>query len=158
MNWLNKKPRKSARVLIIKDGKVLLFLRKRHSRKTGEWIEYYSIPGGGIDGRESPEQAAIRELREEMGVVIEPESFVAHRTARHFEHYVFTARIVDGEPTLQLSSEEAASMSETNQYIVRWVPIGELTRDNLRYYADYLEIIQRLGRGEKLDVVLRIKA
>lgn len=158
MNWLGKGPRKSARVLIVKDGKLLVFLRKRHSQKTNEWIEYYSIPGGGIDRGESPEDAAVRELQEEMGVVVELEQFVAHRKAKRFEHYVYTAHIVSGKPTLQLNSEEAGYMSDTNQYIVHWVDVAELSRENLRYYSDYLELIQQIASGFKPEAVLRIKA
>ena len=155
--WLNKR-RKSARALIIRDGNLLVFLRKRHSRKTGEWIEYYSIPGGGIDKGESPEDAAIRELHEEMGVHIKLGRLVAHRISRFFEHYVFTADITDGEPHLMMDSEEAAHMGEHNQFIVKWVPIEELTKENLRYYCDYLELIQQLAAGQESSEVLNIDA
>ena len=155
--WPNKR-RKSARALIIRDGNLLVFLRKRHSRKTGEWIEYYSIPGGGIDKGETPESAAIRELREEMGVGIKLGSLVAHRIGRLFEHYVFVANIIDGEPHLMLDSEEAAHMSERNQFIVQWVPVDMLTKENLRYYSDYLELIQQLASGKEPREVLNIDA
>lgn len=156
-SWLSKR-RKSARALILRDDKLLVFLRKRHSRKTGEWIEYYSIPGGGIDKGESPEDAAIRELYEEMGVRIKLGSLVAHRIGKFFEHYVFTADIIEGEPRLMLDSEEAMHMGEHNQFIVTWVPVGDLTRENLRYYCDYLELIQQLAAGQKPSKVLNIDA
>mgnify|MGYP006199158567 CR=1 FL=1 len=155
--WQSKR-RKSARALIIRDGKLLTFLRKRYSRKTGEWIEYYSIPGGGIDKGESPEDAAVRELFEEMGVHINLDGLVAHRIGRFFEHYVFTADIADGEPRLMMDSEEAMHMGEHNQFIVTWVPVNELTKENLRYYCDYLELIQQLAAGQKPDKVLSIDA
>lgn len=155
--WPNKR-RKSARALIIRDGELLTFWRKRHSRKTGEWIEYYSIPGGGIDKGESPEDAVVRELYEEMGVRIRLGSLVAHRIGTFFEHYVFTADIIDGEPHLMMDSEEAAYMGEHNQFIVKWMPVSELTKENLRYYSDYLELIQELATGHEPDEVLRIDA
>lgn len=151
-------PRKSARVLIIRNDKLLVFHRKRYSRKTGQWIEYYSIPGGGIDKGESPEKAAVRELREEMGVTIELNNLVAHRLAPNYEHFVYTARIAQGEPALQQDSEEAKVMHSKNQYHVEWVNIESLTEENLRYYADYLQLIQQLGRGEASQSVLRINA
>lgn len=155
--WPNKR-RKSARALIIRDGELLTFLRKRYSKKTGEWIEYYSIPGGGIDNGESPEQAVVRELYEEMGVQIKLGPLVAHRIGKIFEHYVYAADIVDGSPHLMLDSEEAAHMGEQNQFIVTWVPVKKLTKENLRYYCDYLELIQHLGAGNKPDGVLKIDA
>jgi 8-oxo-dGTP pyrophosphatase MutT (NUDIX family) len=156
MNWWRNGRRKSARAIIISDGKLLAFLRKRYSRKTGEWIEYYSIPGGGIDKNESPEQAAERELYEEMGVRVRLGRLVAHQVSKHFEHYVFTAEIVDGEPDLVSDSEEAKLMNEHNQFIVQWVPVDELTKENLRYYCGYLELIQQLAAGNEPREVLRI--
>lgn len=36
----------------------------------------YALPGGRIDQGESPEQAALRELREEVGLVVGPEAIL----------------------------------------------------------------------------------
>lgn len=148
--------RKSARAIIIRDGNLLVFLRKRYSKVSGDWIEYYSIPGGGIDKNEKPEQAVVRELKEEMGVDIEVEALVAHRAVRRYEHYVYTAHIVRGEPALQTDSEEAATMGPHNQFIVKWVPVEMLSEQNLRYYSNYLGLIQQIARGDKLHEVLQI--
>lgn len=156
MNLWGKKPRKSARVLIVHDGKLLTFLRKRYSKVTGEWIEYYSIPGGGIDKGETPEHAAIRELYEEMGVGVVLEGLIAHRVSRRYEHFIYAARIASGEPHLMLDSEEAASMNEHNQFIVQWVDVTSLTKENLRYYSDYLELIRQLAAGHKPQEVIQI--
>jgi 8-oxo-dGTP pyrophosphatase MutT (NUDIX family) len=158
MNWWIKKPRKSARVLIIENGRLLTFLRKRYSQKTGEWIEYYSIPGGGIDKGESPEEAAKRELLEEMGVEVGLASLVAHRRSSTFEHYIFHGHIRRGTPRLMLDSEEAHFMNEYNQFIVEWVEVSTLTKDKLRYYSDYYELICRLADGERPTEVLQITA
>lgn len=155
--WPNKR-HKSARALIIRDGKLLVFLRKRHSKKNGEWIEYYSIPGGGIDKNETPENAVVRELYEEMGVRIELSKLVAHRIGKIFEHYVFMAHIISGEPHLMMDSEEADLMSSRNQFIVEWVPVESLTKENLRYYSDYLDLIRALAKGNIPDKVIDINA
>jgi ADP-ribose pyrophosphatase len=45
------------------DGNVLLVRQYRHA--VGQWL--LELPAGGIDGGESPEEAAQRELREETG-------------------------------------------------------------------------------------------
>lgn len=148
---IRPKPRQSARVLILRDGNLLTFLRKRHSRKTGEWIEYYSIPGGGIDKGETAEQAAVRELQEEMGIQIALGPQVAHSKGVRFEHFVFTGKIIAGEPHFAEDSEEAMSASVHNQFIVTWVAVDELTPQNLRYYGQYYDLIVQLARGEKSD-------
>ena len=59
--------RPDAVVLILKDtsGERLL-LNREFRLATGEWV--YNFPAGLIDGDESPEEAAARELREETGL------------------------------------------------------------------------------------------
>lgn len=58
--------RPSARGIIIRDGRIAMV----HSRK----YDYYAFPGGGIDRDESGEDALIREIREETGLEVIPES------------------------------------------------------------------------------------
>ncbi|MCQ2538294.1 MAG: NUDIX domain-containing protein [Lachnospiraceae bacterium] len=58
--------RLSVRGIAIKDGKVLLV----HSQK----YDYYKFPGGGADEGETYEEALIREVREETGYEVIPES------------------------------------------------------------------------------------
>ncbi len=58
--------RPSARGIIIKDGKVAMV----HSIKYG----YYKFPGGGIEATENKKQALIREVLEETGLIVIPES------------------------------------------------------------------------------------
>lgn len=58
--------RPSVRAIIIKDGKLGMI----HSRK----FDYYTFAGGGIDPGESQEEALIREVREELGLKVRPET------------------------------------------------------------------------------------
>lgn len=58
--------RPSARAIIERDGKVLVM----HSRK----FDYYKFPGGGIEQGETPEEALVREVREESGYTVKPET------------------------------------------------------------------------------------
>ena len=58
--------RPSARAIILKDGKVLLnYLSKS---------DCYEFPGGGIEAGETPECAVQREVAEETGRIVVPES------------------------------------------------------------------------------------
>jgi len=58
--------RPSARCIAVKNGKVAMV----HSVK----YNYYKFPGGGIEAGERPEDALIRETREEAGLTVLPGS------------------------------------------------------------------------------------
>lgn len=58
--------RPSVRGIIIREGRIAMV----HSRK----YDYYTFPGGGIGRNESKEEALIREIREEVGLEVIPES------------------------------------------------------------------------------------
>jgi 8-oxo-dGTP diphosphatase len=53
----------TASTFIIRDGEILFM----HHEKLGQWIQ----PGGHIEGKETPDQAAKREASEETGIKIE---------------------------------------------------------------------------------------
>ena len=58
--------RPSVRGIIMKNGKIALV----HTGK----FDYYRFPGGGIETGETKEEALIREVKEESGLVVIPES------------------------------------------------------------------------------------
>lgn len=62
--WLNPKP--CAGVLIEHKGKVLLLRRALEP-----WKDHWDIPGGFCDGGEHPRDAAVREVKEELGIYVE---------------------------------------------------------------------------------------
>jgi ADP-ribose pyrophosphatase YjhB (NUDIX family) len=61
--WNNPKP--ATNVVILKDGKILLL-----KRATEPYKGYWCLPGGYIDYGETPEEAVIRETKEEAGLDI----------------------------------------------------------------------------------------
>lgn len=58
--------RPSVRGIMIKNGLIAMV----HSLK----YDYYKFPGGGIDKGESHEETLIREVREEAGLIVAPDS------------------------------------------------------------------------------------
>ena len=58
--------RPSARAIIIKDNKIALVYSIKE--------KYYKFPGGGIHDDEDKREALIREVREETGLIVIPES------------------------------------------------------------------------------------
>lgn len=65
--------RPSVRGVIFRNGKLALI----HNGK----YDYYMFPGGGIEEGESHEEALIREVKEESGLVVIPESIREYGSA-----------------------------------------------------------------------------
>src|ERR1700756_835030 len=121
--------------IIIEDARVVL-VKRAHPPLQAEW----SIPGGVLEVGELVREAAIREAREETGLIVEPGELlgVFDRVLRNPEkrvqyHYVlidFLCRRVAGE--LAAASDAAE---------VRWFGQGELP--GLKLAEDTLEVIRK---------------
>lgn len=60
--------RRGAVAIVIRNGRFLVIRRSQHVVAPGA----YCFPGGGIEPGESDQQALVREMREELGVAVEP--------------------------------------------------------------------------------------
>ena len=68
--------------VIYKDNKILLC-----RRKPGKFLEgYWEFPGGKVEDDETNEDSLIRELQEELEMVVEVESFFA-TSEHHYEKF-----------------------------------------------------------------------
>ena len=96
-------------VLITKDDRVLLMKRK-NSHGDGTW----SAPGGHLEYGELPEQCAIREAQEEVGVIITDVTFLAitndvfEMEQKHYITIWMAGRHVSGTPTMHAAHEMSA--------------------------------------------------
>jgi 8-oxo-dGTP diphosphatase len=129
--------------IIIENSRVLL-VKRAHPPLQAQW----SIPGGVLETGELVREAAIREAREETGLIVEPADLlgVYDRVLRNPEqrvqyHYVlidFLCRRIGGE--LAADSDAAE---------VRWFTREELP--TLRLAEDTIDVIRKgfaaLGTG-----------
>jgi 8-oxo-dGTP diphosphatase len=60
-------------------GRVLLAQRPQHKQLGGLW----EFPGGKLEAGEAPEDALIRELKEELDVTVEPDALDPYAFASH---------------------------------------------------------------------------
>jgi 8-oxo-dGTP diphosphatase len=93
-----------AGVLAFRDGRVAL-VREQYE----EWTnEQWSLPSGKVEPGESPPEAAARELREETGLLVEPDQLtliaevlvVSHDGASRSTAWNYIADVPDGEFTI----------------------------------------------------------
>ena len=95
------------------------------ARGYGEYKGWWEFPGGKIEEGESPEQALIREIREELGVEIEVHDLIDiidyDYETFHLHMNCYWATVVRGE--LQLLEHEAAKwLDASNIESVDWLP------------------------------------
>ncbi len=89
-----------AAALVDPAGRVLLAQRPAHKSLGGLW----EFPGGKVEPGESPEAALIREVMEELAVILEPDAldpfaFASHSYADfHLLMPLYVARLWTGEP------------------------------------------------------------
>ena len=90
----------AACALLDTDGRILIARRPEGKPMAGLW----EFPGGKIEPGETPEQAVVRELREELGVepcerCLDPFAFVSHPYEDfHIVMPFFLCRTWDGFP------------------------------------------------------------
>jgi 8-oxo-dGTP diphosphatase len=88
----------AACALLDADGRLLIAKRPEGKPMAGFW----EFPGGKIEANETPEQAVVRELREELGVepcerCLHPFAFVSHPyDSFHIVMPLFLCRTWDG--------------------------------------------------------------
>ena len=113
---MDKPIRKAVRCYLVKDKKVVVTKYKEGNKKAG----YYEIPGGKIEEGETPEQTAIREMKEETGLKIKnlknKGKMIIEYPDRIFDFDVFLCNESEGE--LQNFEENTSE----------WIEIKELLK------------------------------
>ena len=110
--------RDTARAIVWHDGKLLAMERWRDGK------HYFSLPGGGIEPGESPEDAVVREVKEETGLTVAAGRHIYTWHEGPTEHKFFACQYISGEPHLPLDSEEAQE-GPANKFLPRWVTLEE---------------------------------
>jgi ADP-ribose pyrophosphatase YjhB (NUDIX family) len=127
--------RQAVRAIIIRQGHLLVM----HRNKFG--TEYYTLPGGGIDPGETPEQALLRELAEETGVAVAINRLVIVEEAGdpYGTQAIYLCDYQAGEPALHPESEDAQiNALGQNLHTPMWLPLERLA--TVPFKSDKLQL------------------
>jgi 8-oxo-dGTP diphosphatase len=116
----------SAYLMLIRDGKILLLRRANTGFEDGN----YGLPAGHLDGNETAREGCAREVREEIGIHVEPLDLklahLSHRKAAHDERF-------DLFWTTSQYSGEIQNMEPEKCDDVSWHPLDALPTNTIDY-------------------------
>ncbi len=138
MDWANWKPREYANLcFIVKDGRVLLIRKKR-----GLGAGKINGPGGKLEQGETAHDAAVREVREEIGV-----------TPLHLENRgVLRFQFLDGYSlhcTVFVATDLEGESIETVEATPFWVALDSVPYDDM--WEDDRHWLPQVLAGQRID-------
>lgn len=124
-------PLRVVAAVIVREGCVLACRRSPERSAGGLW----EFPGGKVEHDESPEDALVRELHEELGVGITVGGLIHRATTSTESAYVdlssYVARLTGTMPT-----------RSTDHDMLRWLPVDQLS--NLSWAAPDQPVVELL--------------
>jgi 8-oxo-dGTP diphosphatase len=136
----NRPPLLVSAAVIYDHGRILVGQRRKGDRHAFKW----EFPGGKVEYGESPQQALVRELREELQI----EAVVGCELARYEHDYPSGSRVhllffcvtaFDGQPKGRVFEQ------------IQWIDIGALP--TLDFLEGDLDFINRLTRGDFAEML-----
>ena len=109
--------------VIVKDGKVFAT-----RRGYGEWQGWWEFPGGKIESGECPQEALVREIREELDAEIEVgellETVEWDYPDFHLRMHCFMCSLLS--ESMHLNEHEASAwLTRETLHSVKWLPADE---------------------------------
>ena len=115
--------------IIVENGRVFAT-----QRGYGDFKDGWEFPGGKIEAGESPEQALVREIREELDTEISVDQYVTtvewDYPTFHLSMRCYLCSVISGSLTL-LEHEAAAWLDRDHLHSVKWLPADDVILDEI---------------------------
>jgi len=112
-------------IILIEDNKLALIERHRAEK------HYFSFPGGGVDEGESPQEAAMREAEEELGIQVEIKQKAAEVIFNGSPQHYFLAQKLGGEFGTGTGEEYGEFNPTHGTYHPIWMPLADVPNNNV---------------------------
>jgi mutator protein MutT len=112
------------RAVIFYDNGIILI--KRIKIKNNIKKLYYVFPGGGIENGETINETAIREVKEELGIDINPINQLYRLESNDNSQIFVLCKYIDGIIGTGQGEEYTQRNSKDNQYIPEIIPINKI--------------------------------
>jgi len=126
-------------IILIEKDKLALIERHRAEK------HYFAFPGGGIDAGETPEQAAIREAEEELGIKVEIKQKIAEIFFNENIQYYFLAKRLSGEFGTGTGDEYGVYNPIHGTYLPTWLPLADVPTHNI-LPRELAEVVVRFAK------------
>lgn len=114
-------------VLLDKNSQFIVLIKRVKLGRT-----YYVLPGGTVESGESFQQAAIREIKEELNISLSDTMLKSSQTCE--DGYVFLAQTDVEVSPLQIFGEELGRVSQDNHYQPLWLSLSKAK--NMTFYPE----------------------
>ena len=138
IDWENWQGRDPATLVFVFRGDEILLINKKRGLGAGK----VNGPGGKVDPGETPEQSAVREVREELCIEVSDLEYCGEHRFQFTDGYsihvwVYRTQTFEGEP------------EETEEADPLWVPIDRIPFEKM--WEDDRYWLPKLIRGEKFQ-------